>query len=48
MDFTLIILAAVSFAAFAALEYFICSKAKNPSTEKLMFFYSCIQICGVF
>ena len=38
MNFTMILLAAVSFFGFAALEYFICSKAKNPSTEKLMFF----------
>ncbi|MBQ6850718.1 MAG: hypothetical protein IJN77_06755 [Oscillospiraceae bacterium] len=46
MDFTLIILAVVSFAAFAALEYFICSKAKNPSTEKLMFFVPFLIFVG--
>ncbi len=46
MDFTMILLAAASFFGFAALEYFICSKAKNPSTEKLMFFVPFLIFAG--
>lgn len=38
MNFTLPIIAAASFLGLAGLEYLICAKAKNPSTEKLMFF----------
>ena len=38
MNITLPLIAAASFVLLAWLEYFICSKAKNPSTQKLMFF----------
>ncbi len=38
MNLMLPIIAAASFMGLAGLEYFICAKAKNPSTEKLMFF----------
>lgn len=38
MNLALPLIAAVSFIAFAGIEYYICSKTNNPSYQKLMFF----------
>ena len=42
----LYIIPAVSFFALAGLEYLICRKAKNPSTEKLLFFLPFLIFVG--
>ncbi len=34
----LYIVCALSFVVLAGLEYLVCAKAKNPNTEKLLFF----------
>ena len=42
----LYIIPAVSFVAFAGLEYLICAKSKNSSTQKLMFFLPFLIFVG--
>ena len=42
----LYIIPAVSFFAFAALEYLICAKSKNTSTQKLLFFLPFLIFIG--
>ncbi len=46
MNFTLPLIAAASFFALAGLEYFICSKTSNPSTQKLLFFLPFLIFVG--
>ena len=42
----LYIIPAVSFVALAGLEYFICLKSKNPSTQKVLFFLPFLIFIG--
>ena len=42
----LYIIPAISFVVLAALEYLICAKSKNPSTQKLLFFLPFLIFVG--
>ena len=46
MNFMLPLAAGASFVALAAVEYLICSKSKNPNTDKLMFFVPFLIFVG--
>ena len=46
MNFMLPLAAGASFVGLAAVEYLICSKSKNPNTDKLMFFVPFLIFVG--
>lgn len=46
VDYSLYIIAAVTFVVLAVAEYFICLKAKNPSARKILLFVPFFILVG--